>query len=237
MMVLIGLHENLDPGLRLWGEFKELDFVNLYVLVCNNSKSGIIRRLSRLLKQFLKLDFKNKSLFFRLLLKRQLKITLSGIYNKKTLNWIKEKNPDIGIHGGMVDIYKKNLISLFKIGILNSHIGRLPQYRGRSVMEWSIFNNDPTGITEFFIDEGIDTGENIVFFNEISVNSFRDVESAKKYLFSLSPGIHKHALELLVSGKTEFMNNNVSQGKRYYPMSTMFRNIVNELLNLSQNTS
>ena len=41
-------------------------------------------------------------------------------------------------------------------------IGILPEYRGRNVMEWALVEGGPVGMTVFFIDSGIDTGERIV---------------------------------------------------------------------------
>jgi methionyl-tRNA formyltransferase len=45
-------------------------------------------------------------------------------------------------------------------GTFNLHASLLPQYRGAAPINWAIINNESeTGVTTFFIDEKIDTGE------------------------------------------------------------------------------
>jgi methionyl-tRNA formyltransferase len=77
-------------------------------------------------------------------------------------------------------IYRECLIESFSRGILNtSHIGRLPDYRGRSVFEWTLpFGERPT-ITTFFIDIGIDTGSPILSREKLISASSRRFRRSK----------------------------------------------------------
>jgi len=43
-------------------------------------------------------------------------------------------------------------------GVLNVHLGLLPQIRGMSSPEWSLLSGVPVGITFHYMDAGIDTG-------------------------------------------------------------------------------
>ena len=46
-----------------------------------------------------------------------------------------------------------------KLGTFNLHAALLPQYRGAAPINWAIINGDTqTGITTFFLDHNIDTG-------------------------------------------------------------------------------
>jgi len=50
--------------------------------------------------------------------------------------------------------------SLPKYGTFNLHASLLPQYRGAAPINWAIINGETkTGVTTFFIDDKIDTGE------------------------------------------------------------------------------
>ena len=50
-----------------------------------------------------------------------------------------------------------------KYGTFNLHASLLPQYRGAAPINWAIINGETkTGVTTFFIDEKIDTGEIIL---------------------------------------------------------------------------
>lgn len=50
-----------------------------------------------------------------------------------------------------------------KYGTFNLHASLLPEYRGAAPINWAIINGDKkTGVTTFFIDDKIDTGEMIL---------------------------------------------------------------------------
>jgi methionyl-tRNA formyltransferase len=98
-------------------------------------------------------------------------------------------------------------------------------------MEWTILQGDKTGITTFFIDEGIDTGSRIVFRKKIDISSFRDVASAKAYLFSFDAEMYARALELLQRADFAPAHQGISDGKRYYVMSRLFTGVVERILN------
>ena len=60
-------------------------------------------------------------------------------------------------------IFRKDIINLTPIGIINCHAGKLPFYRGRNILNWVLINDEKEfGITVHFVDEGIDTGDIIL---------------------------------------------------------------------------
>jgi len=127
-------------------------------------------------------------------------------------------------------IYREPTISAFRLGILNAHIGILPKYRGRSVVEWSILQGDRTGVTVFFIDSGIDTGGRIVLREFIPSDGWKDVGALKNMLFGCDARLYRQALEALMSSEFRFDSNDISKGRRYYVMSKMLTQGVNEIL-------
>ncbi len=55
-------------------------------------------------------------------------------------------------------------------GTFNLHASLLPQYRGAAPINWALIHGEPkTGVTTFFIDEKIDTGE-IIFKEEVPIS-------------------------------------------------------------------
>lgn len=55
-------------------------------------------------------------------------------------------------------------------GTLNLHASLLPQYRGAAPINWAIMNGDEkTGVTTFFIEKEIDTG-NIIYQESIAIS-------------------------------------------------------------------
>ena len=57
------------------------------------------------------------------------------------------------------------------LGTFNLHASLLPHYRGAAPINWAIINGETkTGVTTFFIDEKIDTGE-IILQEEVLINT------------------------------------------------------------------
>jgi len=70
---------------------------------------------------------------------------------------LKEWSPDLVIFAGG-NILRKPLLQVPRLGVLNVHLGLLPEVRGMSSPEWSLLKHIPVGITIHYMDEGIDTG-------------------------------------------------------------------------------
>jgi methionyl-tRNA formyltransferase len=136
---------------------------------------------------------------------------------------------DVGLHAAGA-IYRRAFLDRFAIGLLNAHIGLLPRYRGRSVMEWTLLHGDETGITVFLVDEGIDTGT-IVHRRSVPIpDRCTDVASAKSYLFSLDGELYREALEKLSEPGFEASPQQPADGVRYYRMSSLLTTHVSRML-------
>lgn len=151
-----------------------------------------------------------------------------ALHDERSVATLKSLKLDVGLHKTGV-IYRDVTIDAFSLGILNHHIGILPAYRGRSVVEWSILQGDPVGITVFFIDTGIDTGSRVLISEEVDISSCRSVTEAKQYLFDLDRVFFPKALALLSDSKPTFGVNDDS-GRRYFVMSKLFQGVVDQLL-------
>ncbi len=68
--------------------------------------------------------------------------------------------PDLALSISYDRILRRPLLELPRLGCLNIHAGRLPEYRGRNVINWAILNGETEiGVTAHMMDEGIDTGD------------------------------------------------------------------------------
>lgn len=70
---------------------------------------------------------------------------------------LKQWSPDLIIFTGG-NILRRPLLNVPQLGVINAHLGLLPEIRGMSSPEWSLLNNVPVGVAVHYIDEGIDTG-------------------------------------------------------------------------------
>jgi hypothetical protein len=70
---------------------------------------------------------------------------------------LREWSPDLIIFAGG-NILRQQLLDVSRLGVLNVHLGMLPEVRGMSTPEWSLLNHVPVGVTIHYVDAGIDTG-------------------------------------------------------------------------------
>lgn len=87
-------------------------------------------------------------------------INLDGSINsQQSIKAIKSVEPDLLISIAGNEIFKKPLIELAPKGCLNLHTALLPKYRGLMPSFWVLKNQEnETGVSVFFVDEGIDSG-------------------------------------------------------------------------------
>jgi methionyl-tRNA formyltransferase len=86
-----------------------------------------------------------------------------SINNEASLDVIRRYRPDLIVSVQANVIFKKALIDLPAKGCLNLHTALLPKYRGLMPTFWVMKNDEKeTGVSVFFIDEGIDSGPILV---------------------------------------------------------------------------
>jgi hypothetical protein len=220
------LADNLPTALNIYHEVNPIPGCLVLILVCNTQKKSLFVYLLRQIFAWIKCNHRWR--IVKIIFTKKVIFFGKELDHPNTILKLKGLNLDIGLHKAGT-IYREATINSFKLGILNSHIGILPEYRGRSVMEWSILNGDPTGVTVFFIDSGIDTGEKIVLQQKIDVSHCTTIQQAKKMLFDSDAKLYKQAIEIVCAREFSYKNNDGS-GQRYYVMSDLFQSIVAGIL-------
>src|SRR5687767_8946812 len=212
------LANSLPAALRIYDEATAVPGAEVFVLLAPlGHDSGVSEHIAR----FLAKSGRRKSL--NLIGKRAVVRFRKPLQHPDTISQLRELKLDVGLHKSG-SIYSSETIECFRLGILNAHIGLLPKYRGRSVMEWSLVQGDPTGISVFFVDAGIDTGERIVLSETVDVSHCRTIAEAKQHLFDQDARVYRRALEMLQKNEASFQANDGS-GKRYYVMSKLFEDV------------
>lgn len=84
-------------------------------------------------------------------------VTCGDQNSPRAVAQLKLWSPDLAIFTGG-NILRNEVLKVPRLGILNSHLGLLPEIRGMSSPEWSLMCGVPLGITVHFMDSGIDTG-------------------------------------------------------------------------------
>lgn len=86
-------------------------------------------------------------------------------------------------------------------GTFNLHASLLPQYRGAAPINWAIINKEKiTGVTTFFIDEKIDTGE-IILTKETEICSDETFETLHDKLMQLGSELVNETVSLIEQGE------------------------------------
>ena len=130
---------------------------------------------------------------------------------------------------GQSGIIKDNVIKIPKIGVLNSHPGILPKYRGIDVVYWALYNNDIKGVGSaiHFVDAGVDTGP-IIFTK-------RHTFSGRKSLIQIQECVYEDCLNLFVRALRNIelikpIRQNLSEGQQYHKMSRKIKAELNKRL-------
>ncbi|SNR48733.1 methionyl-tRNA formyltransferase [Maribacter sedimenticola] len=112
----------------------------------------------------------NESAVKQFAVKHGLKILQpTNLKNEDFLAALKDLNANIQIVVAF-RMLPKVVWNMPKYGTFNLHASLLPQYRGAAPINWAIINGETkTGVTTFFIDEKIDTGE-IILQDEATIN-------------------------------------------------------------------
>lgn len=85
---------------------------------------------------------------------------LKNINAPDALKKISSYECDLLVSMSFNQIFKKEIINLAPLKIINCHAGKLPFYRGRNILNWVLINDEKEfGITVHYVDEGIDTGD------------------------------------------------------------------------------
>jgi methionyl-tRNA formyltransferase len=91
--------------------------------------------------------------------------------------------------------------SMPKLGTFNLHASLLPQYRGAAPINWAIINQEKvTGVTTFFIDDKIDTGE-LILQEKISIDNQETAGSLHDKLMVLGSELVLKTVSLIEQGK------------------------------------
>lgn len=119
----------------------------------------------------------------------------SSINSNESLGRISELEPDLLISIAGNEIFKKPLIELAPNGCLNLHTALLPKYRGLMPSFWVLKNNESkTGVSVFFVDEGIDSGP-ILVQKELKINNHSQqqliIESKRLGMVAILEAIEK----------------------------------------------
>ena len=121
-------------------------------------------------------------------------------------------NPDLAVLAFVTDIVPGKVLEVPKLGSICYHPSILPRYRGASAINWAIINGEAkTGLTIFWVDAGIDTGD-MLLQKEVDVGP--DETTGHVYFNKLYPlGVEAviEAVDLIAQGQAPRLPQDHSQ--------------------------
>ena len=86
-------------------------------------------------------------------------------------------------------------------GTINLHASLLPQYRGAAPINWAIINGEKqTGVTTFFIQKEIDTGD-LIHQEKVEINKDMNAGQLHDQLMNVGAGLIVKTVEDVMSGE------------------------------------
>ncbi len=115
------------------------------------------------------------------------------------ISTLKELQPDVFVVVAF-RMLPKIVWEIPKYGTFNLHASLLPYYRGAAPINWAIINGErETGVTTFFINDDIDTGE-IILQHKTLITSEDDAGSLHDKLMDQGADLVLKTLQLIESG-------------------------------------
>jgi len=85
-------------------------------------------------------------------------------------------------------------------GTINLHASLLPNYRGAAPINWAIINGEiRTGVTTFFINERIDTGD-IILTQEVEISEAMNAGDLHDKLMNVGASLMSHTIDAIYTG-------------------------------------
>jgi len=140
------------------------------------------------------------------------------INDDESVKKIKDYKPDLLISILGNQIFKDPIINLAPKGCLNLHTALLPIYRGLMPTFWVMKNDEKyTGVSVFFVDEGIDSGP-IVVQEKVEIGN-RTQEELIKYTKKLGMEAIAKSVDLIERNEVKLIENDASK-KTYFSFPT-----------------
>lgn len=132
--------------------------------------------------------------------------------SKAFFNSAKKYKCDIFVSMSFDQIFKPPLASLPLLKTINCHAGKLPQYRGRNILNWVLINDEKEfGITVHYIDSGIDTGD-IILQRTFPIHDSDDYSSLLSIAHRECANLLYDTLEMFFQGRVHSKPQNHSHG-------------------------
>ena len=147
----------------------------------------------------------------------------------ESLDWVRTLGAEMALFtgGGLI---KPTLQSLLPLGIINTHMGHLPDYKGMDVVEWPILNGDlrSVGATTHVMDAGLDTGP-VLQRLDVDPTGFASLGQLRNTVGALMPLVCFDSALGLKSGRLPPLPQ-ADGGRQYYFVHDAIHPLIDEVI-------
>lgn len=140
------------------------------------------------------------------------------LHAESTLAMVKEFEPDLGLSLA-APILRQTLFSIPRLGTLNLHKGKLPDYRGMPPAFWELWNDETSvGCSVHWVDDKLDTGS-VIKQSTVEREQYSTVRGLQLALDELGVVLMGDAVAAALEGNTEAKEQ--SRGGKTYRKPTL----------------
>ncbi len=141
-------------------------------------------------------------------------LTFDNINSPKALDKLKELDIDLILNARTRSIFKKELLSLPRLGCINIHHGLLPDQRGVMCDFWAHLDNQPSGFSIHEMTSTLDAGR-ILTVQEVSTDKTDYLESLQEGAKAEVQAVSKLLSEIFRKDQLEGLENIKTTQTRY----------------------
>lgn len=140
-----------------------------------------------------------------------------NVFAEEIINIIKESNVQVAISVNWKYTIPEKFLDLFPCGILNFHLGNLPDYKGNATPNWTILNGEEHIIANIHkMDPVLDAGD-IISRKSILITPDTYIGDILKQAELEVPLLYEDAIQKILADPHTFVIKGTVRGLRCYP--------------------
>jgi len=137
-------------------------------------------------------------------------------------------SPDLLVLGG-TGIIGRQVLEIPRLGTLGCHYGLLPGLRGVNVTEWAVLLDEPVGVSTFWVDGGVDTGD-VVLRRQIEVRPGDTLGALRRRSAEVGKELYVESIRGIIDGTAPRIPQEPAAGPQYFRMHPRLLRLVERKL-------
>ena len=140
---------------------------------------------------------------------------LEDLRSKESVELVSRYRADLFVLAGYARLLPPQMVKIPPMGIINTHAGRIPEFRGTAAIPWQIIRGEQRlGLTVLYADEGVDTGD-VLLAEDFELKSEEGATEAVEMAVQRFPEMLVTVLAGLKSNNLKGAPQDLSLGKQY----------------------